>query len=101
LDLTGATLPDSGYRSAGEVFVDPKIAFDLVERAESEGIAVLGMEGFLIDESSGEIYPSLEGTGNRQTQITDWEPQASNRHFFAGDLLNEVNLIAGWCDLYV
>jgi hypothetical protein len=61
LILTAAEMPNSVYRSiGGEIFVDATVASDLMDRAESEGVAVLGLEGFLIDESSGAIYPSLE-----------------------------------------
>ncbi|NNC39171.1 MAG: hypothetical protein HKN95_00645 [Acidimicrobiia bacterium] len=39
--------------------IDASIAADLVNRAESLGIAILGMDGFLVDDDSDAVYPSL------------------------------------------
>lgn len=59
LDVVAAESPDAVYRSGGEIFVAADIAPGLVDRAEEAGIAILGLEGFLIDESTGAVYPSL------------------------------------------
>ena len=57
LDLI-ASEPPAVYQSGAEVLVDATMGLDLVDKAKSEGIAILGIEGFLIDESSRAVYPS-------------------------------------------
>ena len=60
LNLIATERPDAVHVwSGGEVVVDASIATDVVNRAESLGIALLGMEGFLVDDDSGAVYPSL------------------------------------------
>jgi hypothetical protein len=48
--------PDLAERRGGEIYVDASAASDLINEAESSGIGILGMEGFIIGEAT---YPAL------------------------------------------
>ena len=93
LDEVAAESPDAVYRSGAEIFVAADIAPDLVDRAEAAGIAILGLEGFLIDESSGAVYPSL-------ARIADFSRTVeSDRGQFVSRTCSEARAtLADWSD---
>ncbi|NND01699.1 MAG: hypothetical protein HKN91_02845 [Acidimicrobiia bacterium] len=77
LELIAAERPDAVRVSpGGEILIEVDIAADLVDRAESLGIAILGMEGFLVDDDSNRVYPSLARLSNYSRPID------SDRHQF-------------------
>jgi len=49
--------PGGVTRRGGETFVEAELVVLLVDEAQRRGIAILGLEGFLIDDES--VYPSL------------------------------------------
>lgn len=54
--------PGECERSGGEAFVTVEGALDLVDQAERQGVAVLGLEGFVIGDR---LFPAL-------SRIADW-----------------------------
>lgn len=48
--------PHWAEKRGGEVFVAASAAVDLISEAESSGIGILGMEGFIVGEAT---YPAL------------------------------------------
>jgi hypothetical protein len=61
--------PHLAERRGGEIYVDASAAGDLIDEAESSGIGILGMEGFVISE---DIYPAL-------SRIADFSVDDPNR----------------------
>ncbi len=61
--------PHSAEKRGGEIFVDASAAGDLINEAESSGIGILGMEGFIIGEAT---YPAL-------SRIADLSMDDNNR----------------------
>jgi hypothetical protein len=63
-------------RRGGEIFVAASAAGDLINEAESSGIGILGMEGFIIGEAT---YPALSriadfsgGDNQRRPDFVAW-----------------------------
>jgi hypothetical protein len=56
----------------GEIFVAASAALDLINEAESSGIGILGMEGFVVGEAT---YPAL-------SRIADFSVDSTNRPDF-------------------
>jgi hypothetical protein len=48
--------PHLAERKGGEIYVAASAAGDLINEAESSGVGILGMEGFIIGEAT---YPAL------------------------------------------
>lgn len=93
LEEVAAESPDAVYRSGGEILVAADIAPHLVDRAEEAGIAILGLEGFLIDESTGAVYPSLARIADFSRTV---EP---DRHQFVSRTCAEArDTLADWSD---
>jgi len=53
----------------GEIFVAASAALDLIDEAESSGMGILGMEGFIVGEAT---YPAL-------SRIADFSMDGNNR----------------------
>jgi hypothetical protein len=63
--------PDLAERRGGEIYVDASAASDLINEAESSGIGILGMEGFIIGEAT---YSALSRIADFSTDGNDRRP---------------------------
>ena len=62
--------PRSVERRGGGTYIAPEVAAELIDEAESRGVGVLGMEGFIIGDNG--TYPSL-------SRIADFSMDGANR----------------------
>lgn len=85
--------PDSAYQWASQVFLDASMGLAVIDRAESEGVAVLGVQGFLVDKQSGAIYPALD-------RIADFRglPRADHDQFVRSTCQEARMTIRGWSE---
>ena len=93
LDEVARESPDAVYVPGGEIFVDSAIAHDLVHRAEKHGIAILGLEGFLIDESTGAVYPSLARIADFSRTV-----ESDRNQFVSRTCAEALETMAEWSD---
>jgi len=57
IDEFGASNPDDVVQRGGETFVAAERVADLIDAADQNGVRVLGLEGFIINEVT--VYPAL------------------------------------------
>jgi hypothetical protein len=80
--------PDGVVTRGGETFVAADAAVDLIDRAERRGVGILGLEGFLVSEST--VYPALSRIADFSRSGTSdlgfvRRSAAEARHLLAGE----------------
>lgn len=57
-DHLAAQFPEAHFRSGLLVFFDANVALEIVDHVEAANLAILGIDGFMINELR--VYPSLD-----------------------------------------
>jgi hypothetical protein len=73
-DEVGRRRPDAVVRRRGETFVEIDAAEELISEAERQGIRILGLEGFLINDDG--VYPALSRVADF-SDVTDVQQSAA------------------------
>jgi hypothetical protein len=85
-----AEMPGDAYRWGNVVFVNAEVALSVIDRAEAKGIPILGIEGYLIDVSTGEIYAAMDRIANLGAGlVTDAEESVKRTCAQARSVLKE------------
>ena len=88
------TFATRGTQIGGEWFFQPKVCLDLVSECESNGLAVIGIEGFKIDGS--EVVPQLDLIADwSNVEVKEWEAFVAEASALSRKFIETISVASG------